>query len=166
MPDAILVLEDGRSFRGSAFGSVGEVLGDIALSTAVFDYQETLANPSHDGQLVLFTTPHIGNTGWDDALEGAERIAAAGLIVRDPVAKPSNWQSTRSLPEALEAQQIVGIAGIDTRALTRHLRGRGPVSAAISSTDTDPARVLERLLKHTGSTAAAPSDDRNSGKDA
>lgn len=135
MNDAILVLEDGRAFHGEAYGAVGETLGEAVFATGMTGYQETLTDPSYHRQIVTMTAPHIGNTGWNDEDDESRRIWVAGFVVRDPSPTVSNWRARRSLDEELTAQDIVSIAGIDTRALTRHLRERGAMRAGIFSGD-------------------------------
>jgi carbamoyl-phosphate synthase small subunit len=130
---AALVLEDGRTFFGESFGAVGETLGEAVFSTGMTGYQETLTDPSYHRQVVVMTAPHVGNTGWNDEDDESARIWVAGYAVRDPALRPSNWRSTRSLEDELVAQGIVGICGIDTRALTRHLRERGAMRVGIFS---------------------------------
>jgi carbamoyl-phosphate synthase small subunit len=135
MSDAVLVLEDGRIMRGSAYGATGETTGEAVFSTGMTGYQETLTDPSYHRQVVIMTSPHIGNTGFNDEDDESSRIWVAGYVVRDPSRVPSNWRSTRSLDDALRDQGIVGIRGIDTRALTRHLRDRGAMRVGIFSGD-------------------------------
>ncbi|BBY97111.1 glutamine-hydrolyzing carbamoyl-phosphate synthase small subunit [Mycolicibacterium fallax] len=132
---AVLVLEDGRTFTGSAFGAVGQTLGEVVFSTAMSGYQETLTDPSYHRQIVVATAPQIGNTGWNDEDNESrgERIWVAGYAVRDPSPRASNWRATGSLPDQLVSQGVVGIAEIDTRALVRHLRTRGSMKAGIFS---------------------------------
>ncbi len=130
---AALVLEDGRTFFGESFGAVGETLGEAVFSTGMTGYQETLTDPSYHRQVVVMTAPHVGNTGWNDEDDESARIWVAGYAVRDPALRPSNWRSTRSLEDELVVQGIVGICGIDTRALTRHLRERGAMRVGIFS---------------------------------
>ncbi|MFG2131390.1 glutamine-hydrolyzing carbamoyl-phosphate synthase small subunit [Streptomyces sp. NPDC048751] len=130
---AVLVLEDGRTFRGRAYGAVGETFGEAVFSTGMTGYQETLTDPSYDRQIVVATAPQIGNTGWNDEDDESRRIWVSGYVVRDPARVPSNWRAKRSLDDELVAQNIVGISGIDTRALTRHLRERGSMRAGIFS---------------------------------
>lgn len=138
---AALVLEDGRVFRGTAYGAVGQTLGEAVFCTAMTGYQETLTDPSYHRQIVVATAPQIGNTGWNDEDDESRRIWVAGYAVRDPARRASNWRATTTLPEALARQDIVGIAGIDTRAVVRHLRTRGSMKAGIFSgpalADTD-----------------------------
>jgi len=131
--EAVLVLEDGRTFWGDAFGAEGATLGEAVFCTGMTGYQETLTDPSYHRQIVVATAPQIGNTGWNDEDDEASRIWVAGYAVRDPARRPSNWRATGTLPDALRTQNIVGIAGIDTRAAVRHLRERGAMRAGIFS---------------------------------
>jgi carbamoyl-phosphate synthase small subunit len=142
---AILVLEDGRTFAGDAYGSVGETFGEAVFATGMTGYQETLTDPSYHRQVVVQTAPHIGNTGINDEDAESRRIWVAGYVIRDPARRPSNWRSLRSLDDELTAQGIVGISGIDTRALTRHLRERGAMRCGVSSIDNDPRALLDRV---------------------
>lgn len=135
MTTAVLVLEDGRTFTGQAYGATGRTLGEIVFATAMTGYQETLTDPSYHRQIVVMTAPHIGNTGVNDEDPESARIWVAGYVVRDPARRSSSWRARRTLDEELEAQGIVGISGIDTRALTRHLRERGVMRAGIFSGD-------------------------------
>ncbi|MEU5889559.1 glutamine-hydrolyzing carbamoyl-phosphate synthase small subunit [Streptomyces sp. NPDC047461] len=135
---AVLVLEDGRIFRGRAYGAVGETFGEAVFSTGMTGYQETLTDPSYHRQVVVMTAPHVGNTGVNDEDAESQRIWVAGYVVRDPARVPSNWRSRRSLDEELTRQGVVGISGIDTRALTRHLRERGAMRVGIFSGDALP----------------------------
>ena len=114
---AVLVLEDGRAFSGDAYGAIGETVGEAVFSTAMSGYQETLTDPSYHGQVVVMTAPHIGNTGVNDEDDESRRIWVAGYVVRDPAVRPSSWRSRRSLEDVLVEQGVVGICGIDTRAL-------------------------------------------------
>ncbi|MFF0222257.1 glutamine-hydrolyzing carbamoyl-phosphate synthase small subunit [Streptomyces sp. NPDC004629] len=132
---AVLVLEDGRIFRGRAYGAVGETFGEAVFATGMTGYQETLTDPSYDRQIVVATAPQIGNTGWNDEDDESRRIWVSGYAVRDPARVPSNWRARRSLDDELLAQNVVGISGIDTRALTRHLRERGSMRAGVFSGD-------------------------------
>lgn len=135
MTQAALVLEDGRIFRGTAFGAVGQTLGEAVFCTAMTGYQETLTDPSYHGQIVVATAPQIGNTGWNEEDDESrdERIWVAGYAVRDPSRRSSNWRATTTLQEELVSQGVVGIAEIDTRAVVRHLRSRGSMKAGIFS---------------------------------
>ena len=130
---ALLVLEDGTIFRGRAFGAVGETFGEAVFTTGMTGYQETLTDPSYYQQIVIQTAPHIGNTGINDEDDESSRIWVSGYVVRDPSRIASNWRAKRSLDQGLENQKIIGIAGIDTRALTRHLRDKGAMRAGIFS---------------------------------
>ncbi|MFD3520676.1 glutamine-hydrolyzing carbamoyl-phosphate synthase small subunit [Streptomyces sp. NPDC058653] len=151
---AVLVLEDGRGFRGRAYGAVGETFGEAVFSTGMTGYQETLTDPSYHRQVVVMTAPHIGNTGVNDEDDESGRIWVAGYVVRDPARTPSNWRSRRPLDEELVRQGVVGISGIDTRALTRHLRERGAMRVGIFSgpalpdgSPTDHAALAERVRR-------------------
>jgi carbamoyl-phosphate synthase small subunit len=153
--EAVLVLEDGRSFRGESYGAVGETYGEAVFATGMTGYQETLTDPSYCGQVVVMTAPHIGNTGVNDEdpesrrpTTQSGRIWVSGYVVRDPARRASNWRSQRSLDEELRTQGVVGISGIDTRALTRHLRERGAMRVGIfsgASAQADPAALLQRV---------------------
>jgi carbamoyl-phosphate synthase small subunit len=143
---AILVLEDGRTFAGDAYGAVGETFGEAVFATGMTGYQETLTDPSYHRQVVVQTAPHIGNTGVNDEDAESRRIWVAGYAVRDPARRPSSWRARRSLDDELVAQGIVGISGIDTRALTRHLRERGARRCAVSSVDVDRDSLLQKVL--------------------
>jgi len=141
----LLVLEDGRTFTGEAYGAHGETIGEAVFCTAMTGYQETLTDPSYHRQVVIMTAPHVGNTGVNDDDDESDRIWVAGYVVRDAARLPSSWRSTGSLDDRLVAQGVVGISGIDTRALTRHLRERGAMRVGISSTEIDPAAFLARV---------------------
>jgi carbamoyl-phosphate synthase small subunit len=143
---ALLVLEDGRTFAGDAYASVGETFGEAVFNTAMTGYQETLTDPSYHRQVVVQTAPHIGNTGVNDEDDESNRIWVSGYVVRDPARRPSNWRSTGSLEDRLAAEGIVGICGIDTRALTRHLRERGAMRVGVSSVERDPAALRQKVL--------------------
>ena len=143
--EAVLVLEDGRAFRGEAYGAVGETFGEAVFATGMTGYQETLTDPSYHGQVVVQTAPHIGNTGVNDEDPESGRIWVAGYVVRDPSRVSSSWRATRTLDDELADQGVVGISGIDTRALTRHLRERGAMRVGVSSVDTDVDALLERV---------------------
>ncbi len=145
---AILVLEDGRVFRGRSFGAVGETFGELVFSTGMSGYQELLTDPSYHRQVVLTTAPHVGNTGWNDEDDESARIWVAGLVVRDPSPRPSNWRSKGSLDAELSRQGVVSIADIDTRALTRHVREAGAMRVGISTSETNPEALLQRVLQH------------------
>ncbi|GAA2867041.1 carbamoyl-phosphate synthase small subunit [Paenarthrobacter ilicis] len=130
---AVLVLEDGRVFRGRSYGAQGTALGEAVFATGMTGYQETITDPSYARQLVVQTAPHIGNTGVNSEDAESRRIWVAGYIVRDAARRPSNWRSERSLDDELVEQGIVGIQGVDTRAITRHLREHKTMRAGIFS---------------------------------
>ncbi|KGN38854.1 glutamine-hydrolyzing carbamoyl-phosphate synthase small subunit [Knoellia subterranea] len=145
---AVLVLEDGRTFSGRAYGHRGETVGEAVFCTAMTGYQETLTDPSYHRQVVIMTAPHVGNTGWNDEDDESSRIWVSGYVVRDPALRPSNWRSQRTLEDELDAQGVVGICDIDTRALTRHLRERGAMRVGIFSGEAagmPAAHLLERV---------------------
>lgn len=159
MSEAVLVLEDGRTYSGEAFGATGSTVGEIVFNTGMTGYQETLTDPSYHRQIVVMTAPHIGNTGLNDEDPESARIWVAGYVVRDPAVRPSNWRSVRSLDDGLVAEGIVAISGVDTRAITRHLREQGVMRAGIFSGDAlvdvgGRRRQLEDLLGEVR--AAAP----------
>jgi carbamoyl-phosphate synthase small subunit len=143
---ALLVLEDGTTFRGVGYGAGGDTFGEMVFNTGMTGYQETLTDPSYCGQIVAMTAPHIGNTGVNDADPESRRIWVSGYVIREPARIYSSWRAERGLDEELRNQGITGIAITGTRALTRHLRERGAMRAAISTTETDPQRLLERVL--------------------
>lgn len=151
---ALLVLEDGRTFTGQSFGAVGETFGEAVFSTGMSGYQETLTDPSYHRQVVVMTSPHIGNTGMNSVDEESRQIWVAGYVVREPSRVASNWRSERTLEADLVAAGVVGISGIDTRALTRHLRDRGAMRVGISTTETDPNALLQRVLASPGMSGA------------
>ncbi|MEN9660157.1 MAG: hypothetical protein RLZZ443_86 [Actinomycetota bacterium] len=133
MSKALLVLEDGKVFEGNSYGVEGETLGELVFATGMTGYQETLTDPSYAGQIVVQTAPHIGNTGVNARDEESSKIWVAGYVVRDPSRIVSNFRSEASLPDELAKYGIVGISGLDTRALTRHLRTAGAMRAGIFS---------------------------------
>ncbi|MGP3536719.1 glutamine-hydrolyzing carbamoyl-phosphate synthase small subunit [Microbacterium sp. RD1] len=136
---AVLVLEDGTRFPGRAYGAQGTTLGEVVFATGMTGYQETLTDPSYAGQIVLQTAPHIGNTGMNTEDPESRRIWVSGYIVRDPSRVVSNWRAEQSLDDALVADGVVGISGIDTRAVTRRIRSSGSMRGGIFSGDA--ARV-------------------------
>jgi carbamoyl-phosphate synthase small subunit len=142
---ALLVLEDGRTFRGEPYGAHGQTVGEAVFATGMTGYQETLTDPSYHRQVVVMTAPHIGNTGVNDEDDESRRIWVAGYVVRDPSPVTSSWRATRDLQSELEAQGVVGIAGVDTRAVVRHLRERGVMRAGVFS-GAAAARPVEELL--------------------
>lgn len=130
---ALLVLEDGTVHRGRAYGARGRTLGEAVFTTGMTGYQETLTDPSYAGQIIVQTSPHIGNTGVNDADRESRAIFAAGYVVRDAARRPSNWRAERTLDEELEAFGVVGIREVDTRAITRLLRTEGSMRAGVFS---------------------------------
>jgi carbamoyl-phosphate synthase small subunit len=153
-PEAMLVLEDGTTLRGQAFGAPGESFGEMVFNTGMTGYQETLTDPSYCGQIVAMTAPHIGNTGVNDEDPESHRVWVSGYVVREPSRIASSWRARRSLDTELEAQGITGIAVPGTRALTMRLREHGAMRAAVSSVEDDPRRLLERVLASPGMTGA------------
>lgn len=146
MKTAKLVLEDGRIFEGDAYGSEGQALGEIVFSTGMTGYQETLTDPSYAGQIVVQTAPHIGNTGVNTRDQESNRIWVSGYVVKEPSRVVSNFRAEKSLSEELQDNFIVGISGIDTRALTRHIRSLGAMKAGIFSgprAEQDQERLVE-----------------------
>ncbi len=142
---AILALEDGTLFSGLGFGAPGVAVGEVVFNTAMTGYQEILTDPSYAGQLVTLTMPHIGNTGINPEDMESDRARAGGLIVRDCPRRMSSWRATQSLPEWLEAQNLVAIADIDTRALTIRLRETGAQNGCIlTGHAVDPAEALDK----------------------
>ncbi|HEX6148920.1 glutamine-hydrolyzing carbamoyl-phosphate synthase small subunit [Nocardioides sp.] len=150
----MLVLEDGRTFHGDSYGAPGETFGEAVFSTGMTGYQETLTDPSYHRQVVVMTAPHVGNTGMNDEDTESRRIWVSGYVVRDPARMPSSWRSRRSLDDALREQGVVGISGVDTRALTRHLRERGAMRVGISTIEADPEALLARVLEQPSMTGA------------
>lgn len=147
---AVLVCEDGRTFHGQAYGATGEVFGEAVFATGMTGYQETLTDPSYHRQVVVQTAPHIGNTGVNDEDPESDRIWVAGYVVRDPSRRSSSWRAARSLADELTGHGVVGISGLDTRALTRHLREHGAMRVGVSSLGTDPRTLLDRVLASPG----------------
>jgi carbamoyl-phosphate synthase small subunit len=156
---ALLVLEDGRTFRGRAYGAPGETFGEAVFATGMTGYQETLTDPSYHRQVVVMTAPHVGNTGMNDEDAESSRIWVAGYVVREPARVASSWRSRRSLDEELRDRGVVGVSGIDTRALTRHLRDRGSMRVGISTTETDPGALLDRVRASAGMRGANLSEE-------
>jgi len=142
---AVLVLEDGTRHVGRAYGARGTTLGEVVFSTGMTGYQETLTDPSYAGQIVLQTAPHIGNTGMNDEDPESRRIWVAGYIVRDPSRVVSNWRADESLDDALVNDGIVGISGIDTRSITRHIRSAGSMRGGVFSGEAAGLTAEEQL---------------------
>jgi carbamoyl-phosphate synthase small subunit len=139
---ALLVLEDGTTFRGFSFGATGTTTGELVFNTGMTGYQEVLTDPSYCGQIVTFTYPELGNTGINPEDVESSKLQVRGIVTRNIAQRPSNWRSTASLTEHLQQEGIVGIAGVDTRALTRHLRTQGSMNGAISTEILDPEKLL------------------------
>ncbi|MDQ1741145.1 MAG: carbamoyl-phosphate synthase small subunit, partial [Pseudonocardiales bacterium] len=153
---ALLILEDGRTFRGAALGAVGETFGEAVFCTGMTGYQETLTDPSYHRQVVVMTAPHIGNTGMNHEDVESDRIWVSGYVVREPARVASSWRSRYDLDGALRAQGVVGISGIDTRALTRHLRERGAMRVGIFSGDSAADLAGDEPSLHARVLATAP----------
>ena len=139
---ALLALEDGTTWPGEAFGAIGERSGEIVFNTAMTGYQEVLTDPSYHGQIVVMTAPHIGNTGINFEDEESQKAWLSGFVVRAASPRVSNWRARQSLDTYLRDQGVVGITGVDTRALVRHIRTAGAMRAVISSLDPDPERLV------------------------
>lgn len=142
---AVLVLEDGREYFGSSYALQGVACGELVFATGMSGYQETLTDPSYAGQIVMQTFPHIGNTGVNDADNESDQVWVSGYIVRDPSRVSSNWRSEGSLEDLLIENEIVGIADVDTRAITRHIRSQGAMRAGIFSGEFLTKSSEERL---------------------
>jgi carbamoyl-phosphate synthase small subunit len=148
--DALLALADGRIFRGRAFGAIGETAGEVVFNTAMSGYQEVLTDPSYKGQLVCMTYPEIGNVGVNREDTESRRVYVEGFIVRECWKRPSNWRSEQSLNDYLAEAGVVGIEGIDTRALVRHIRTHGAQEAVISSVDLDADSLVRKAKASPG----------------
>jgi len=144
---AILLLEDGREFHGSAFGYEGETVGEVCFNTGMSGYQEILTDPSYCKQIVTMTSPHIGNYGINKEDVESDRIQVAGFIIKEESTVPSNWRSNQSIGDYLNDHKIVGIRNIDTRAVTRHIRDHGAMNGIISSIDLNIENLKEKLAK-------------------
>lgn len=145
--DAILVLENGEAFEGYAFGAKGDRVGELVFQTGMSGYQETLTDPSYAGQIVVQTAPHIGNTGMNDADEESRKIWVSGYVVKEVSIRPSNFRSQRTLEQDLVDAGVIGIAGLDTRALTRMIRESGAMRAGIFTKDGRGVGELLGLVK-------------------
>ena len=145
---AYLVLDDGRIFEGLSWAKEGETFGEAVFSTGMTGYQETLTDPSYHKQIVIMTAPHIGNTGVNKNDEESEKIWVSGFVVRNPSPTSSNWRSEKSLEQELIDSDVVGIQGVDTRAITRHLRDRGAMKVGIfSNTELTKEEMVVRVRK-------------------
>jgi carbamoyl-phosphate synthase small subunit len=145
---ATLVLEDGAFFEGCSFAGGGEVAGEVVFTTSMVGYQETVTDPSYRGQIVVFTYPLIGNYGVIPGDDESRRVQVAAVLVREYSPHPSNWASERSLAALLEESAVMGVEGIDTRALTRHLRDKGAMRGVISIVEHNPAVLREKANAH------------------
>ncbi len=143
---AILILEDGRAFRGASFGAEGETFGEIVFNTSMSGYQEILTDPSYAGQIVCMTYPLIGNYGINEEDNESRQPWVEGFVVREASRVASNWRSTETLDSYLKRHKIVGIEHIDTRALVRHIRSKGAMRSAISTVDVNENSLLEKIL--------------------
>ena len=139
---AVLALEDGTIWAGSAFGAIGQRTGEVVFNTAMTGYQEVLSDPSYYNQIVVMTAPHIGNTGVNDADNESRKYWLSGFVVRAASPRVSNYRADSSLDDEMRAQGIVGITGVDTRALVRHIRSAGAMRGVVSSTILDPAELV------------------------
>ncbi len=143
---AVLALADGTVFEGYSFGATGEVSGEVVFNTSICGYQEVLTDPSYRGQMVVMTYTQIGNYGTNEFDAESDRPWLAGFIVKEPSSSSSSWRSTQSLEKYLERYGIVGIYGLDTRALTRHIRDKGAMEGVISTVDEDYGRLVKKAL--------------------
>jgi carbamoyl-phosphate synthase small subunit len=143
--EALLVLEDGSAFEGSSFGATGEAFGEVVFNTGMTGYQEVLTDPSYARQIVVMTHPHVGNYGTNGLDPESAGIRVAGFVVREAARRPSSWRAERSIHHELEAAGVVGVEGLDTRALTLHIREMGAMRAALSTEDLDAASLAARV---------------------
>jgi carbamoyl-phosphate synthase small subunit len=144
---AMLALEDGRVFRGEGFGAATETTGEVVFNTAMTGYQEVMSDPSYCGQILTFTYPLIGNYGVNGEDWESEKLRAQGMVVRDLCEVPSNWRSTGTLDALLAERGVPGITGVDTRALTRHLRDKGTMRGCLSTVSTDAGELVEKARR-------------------
>ncbi len=142
--DAILALEDGSVFRGKAFGASGQQWGEVVFNTGMTGYQEVLTDPSYCGQIVVMTYPLIGNYGVNKEDFEAKRSYVRGFVVREDCDRPSNWRVSHTIGEFLSREGVIGISGVDTRALTRILRNHGTMRGVLDTTGADPAELVEK----------------------
>ncbi len=145
---AAIVLEDGATFHGWTFAGTGEVAGEVVFTTSMVGYQETITDPSYKGQILLFTYPLIGNYGIIPGDEESLGIQAAAVLVREYTPHHSNWAADKSLASLLEEHGVIGVEGLDTRALTRHLRDRGAMRGVISTLDSDTSSLKQKATAH------------------
>ena len=144
---AVLLLDDGKLFKGTAFGATGETIGEVCFNTGMTGYQEILTDPSYSKQIVTLTAPHIGNYGINSEDIESERIQVSGFVIKEESIIPSNWRSEMSLGDYLREQDIVGIKNIDTRSLTRHIRNNGAMNGIISSNTDNQKKLRDELKK-------------------
>jgi carbamoyl-phosphate synthase small subunit len=144
----VLVLEDGAVFEGWSFAGEGEVAGEVVFTTSMVGYQETITDPSYRGQILLFTYPLIGNYGVIPGDEESRKVQAAAILVREYTPHPSNWASERALASLLEEGGVLGVEGMDTRALTRHIRDKGAMRGIISTAGSDTLELREGARAH------------------
>ncbi|AQT69346.1 Carbamoyl-phosphate synthase small chain [Anaerohalosphaera lusitana] len=147
---AILLLEDGRVFEGRGFGAKGTTCGEVVFNTSMAGYQEILTDPSYNEQIITMTYPQIGNYGTNDNDWESDRVQVAGFIVKENCDYPSNWRSNRSLSDYLKKNKIVGLEGIDTRALVKHIREKGAMRGVISSAELNVQKLQAKLDKYPG----------------
>ena len=147
MKDAILYLEDGTVFHGQSLATAGETAGEVVFNTAMSGYQEVLTDPSYAGQIVVMTYPLIGNYGVNDEDVESSKVHVKGFVVKEFCRRHSNFRATKSLIQYLDEHKIIALEGIDTRALTRHLRERGAMKGMISTEDFDPKSLKAKLDK-------------------
>ena len=160
MSKAFLVLDDGRIFEGRSWGAVGKTFGEAVFQTGMTGYQETLTDPSYHKQVVVMTAPHIGNPGINQHDNESSKFWVAGFVVRNPSTLTSNWRSEKDLEVELIDQNIVGLQGIDTRALTRHLRDRGAMKVGIfSGLELSREEMVVEVRKQSSMVGAYLSDD-------
>jgi carbamoyl-phosphate synthase small subunit len=150
MSEALLVLEDGTTVRGTAYGAPGETFGEMVFNTGMTGYQETLTDPSYAGQIVAMTAPHIGNTGVNEEDPESHRVWVSGYVMREPSRITSSWRATRDLDSYLKAQGVTAIAIPGTRALTMRIREQGSMRAAVSTVEDDPGKLLDKVLASPG----------------
>ena len=147
-PPALLVLEDGSAFRGTAFGATGEGFGEAVFNTAMSGYQEVLTDPSYAGQVVAMTAPEQGNYGTNAQDAESGRVHVSGFVVREAARRASSWRATGSLADELARAGVVGLEGVDTRRLTLRLRDRGAMRCGLSTVDLDAGSLVERVRSH------------------
>ena len=144
MRDGWLALEDGAIFKGRAFGAEGETGGEVVFNTSMTGYQEILTDPSYAGQIITMTYPLIGNYGMNDGDNEAERPQARGLIVREWCRTPSNWRSSETIDSFLRRHGLIGLEGLDTRALTKRLRSNGTMRGFLTTAPLSAEELLAR----------------------